>query len=66
MNQQLQIDQKFIILLFITLPLHVSTLLRHLLGARSQYPLSYVNVVLVIHFKTLLMFCCQYLRGLEL
>jgi hypothetical protein len=30
-------DKKFIILLYITLPLHVSMLLRHLQGARSQY-----------------------------
>jgi len=41
--------------LFITLPLHVSTLFRHLQGARSQYLLvhKYVNAVLVIHCKTL-------------
>ena len=35
--------------------LHVSMLLRHLQGARSQYLLSYINnvyAVLVIHFRT--------------
>jgi hypothetical protein len=37
-------DQQFIILLFITLPLHVSTLLHHLQGARSQYLFSYIGI----------------------
>jgi hypothetical protein len=44
MVQQIQIDQQFIILLIIVLPLHVSTPLRHLLEARSQYLLSYVSI----------------------
>jgi hypothetical protein len=38
------IYQQCIILLFITLPIHVSTLLRHLQGARSQCLLSYISM----------------------
>jgi len=38
------IDQQFITLLFITLPLYVSTVLRHLQGASSQYLLSYKSL----------------------
>jgi hypothetical protein len=42
------IDQQFIILLFIKLPLYVSTLLRHLQGARSQYLLSYIRIKVLL------------------
>jgi len=42
MHHKCTIDQQFIILFYITLPLHVSTLLRHIHGARSQYLLSYI------------------------
>jgi len=44
MYHKCTIDQQFIILFYITLPLHVSTLLRHIQGARSQYLLSYISM----------------------
>jgi hypothetical protein len=40
-------DQQFIIPLYITMPLHVSTLFRHLQGDRSQCLVhKYLNAVL--------------------
>jgi len=36
MNVKCTTDQQLIVLLYIILPLHVSTLLSHLQGARSQ------------------------------
>jgi len=43
MNQQMH-NQQFITLLFITLPLHASMLLRHFQGARSQYLPRYISI----------------------
>ena len=52
------IDQQFIILLFVTLPLHVSTLWRHLQGARSQYLLSYISMWIQYWWHILKLYIC--------